>query len=161
MLFRTHVTFTIFVTLLIMHYYNVNNQLWFFSIAILTTAMVDIDTPLSKVGSKTKLLSLVTNVILNHRGVLHSITLPLTIYLILSVFGLSASVGVPFLVGYISHLILDAFTVRGIMPFFPIKKRINGFIKTGSLFETTLLVALILLIFLYFVFRNENITSIF
>jgi len=49
----------------------------------------------------------------------------------------------PIIVGYISHLIGDAITKEGIMPFYPFSGfRIKGFIRTGGLIEQILFIAL-------------------
>lgn len=41
----------------------------------------------------------------------------------------------PFCVGFLSHLALDAFTPMGIWPFWPLGFRIKGPIRTGKIFD--------------------------
>ena len=49
-----------------------------------------------------------------------------------------------FFLGYGVHLLADSFTVQGIEPFYPWKMRSAGFIKTGSVVETSIFIFLIL-----------------
>lgn len=53
-----------------------------------------------------------------------------------------------FSIGFISHLIMDALTPAGIMPFWPFTKpKIKGPIKTGGWGEFVVMIALLFIIF--------------
>jgi len=57
---------------------------------------------------------------LKHRGIMHSLTVPLLIYLVYFAL-LRNNLILPFVVGYVSHLLLDMLTPIGVplfMPFF-------------------------------------------
>ena len=85
-----------------------------------------------------------------HRKLFHNIWI-LILFLFLGFsFGIffNREVGIIFSIGFISHLIGDSLTHRGIMPLWPIKKpKFNGPVKTGGLEEY--LIVLILLILIY------------
>lgn len=52
-----------------------------------------------------------------------------------------------FLLGYVSHLIADMFTVEGVAPFHPFSEwKINGFITTGSTMENIFVVIIALVL---------------
>ena len=56
---------------------------------------------------------------LKHRGIMHSLTVPLLIYLVYFAF-MRNNLILPFVVGYISHLLLDMLTPMGVPLFMPI-----------------------------------------
>lgn len=88
--------------------------------------------------------------ILNHRGLLHSITglvfLSAGLYLITKSLNLKI-IGFCFIIGYLSHLFLDSFTPTGVR-LLPGLKKYKGTIKTGGLQEK--LVSIIIWVFLIF-----------
>ena len=49
-----------------------------------------------------------------------------------------------FFLGYGLHLFVDSFTIRGIKPFYPLKKKCSGKIKTGGRIEVSLFVFFLL-----------------
>jgi inner membrane protein len=121
----------------------------------------DIDTKQSKVSHKHKVISFFSRLFLTHRGFTHSA-------LCMALFGLvmyfltgfiKGGYGEPlfwgFLVGYGSHLILDAFNPKGIPLLYPWELRFSfGKIKTGGFWEmfVFLLMVLIILVCGYFIF---------
>lgn len=84
-----------------------------------------------------------------HRKLFHNLWV-LVIFLFI---GFSLNVfdregGIIFSIGFVSHLIGDSLTHKGIMPLWPVKKpKFNGPIKTGGLGEY--LIVLLLLILIY------------
>ena len=62
---------------------------------------------------------------------------------ILAVFWPAASLA--FFLGYGLHLFMDSFTKEGIVPFWPYNKRSSGFLRTGSLSETSFFLVLVLI----------------
>jgi inner membrane protein len=86
-----------------------------------------------------------------HRKLLHNIWV-MIIFLFLgfsSGIFFSREVGIIFSIGFISHMIGDSLTHKGIMPLWPIKKpKFNGPIKTGGLGEYLIVLVLLLMIYL-------------
>lgn len=86
----------------------------------------DIDTPTSKMGSKVKPLSWALSKTVGHRGMFHA---PL-LYVVLGVVlwrmePIIRVLGLVFLAGCMSHLILDAMNVQGIPILWPVKSRLS------------------------------------
>ena len=149
MLIRTHLAITLFFILLLLPV--IDAKLVFVGVALLATFIPDIDSRFSTIGQKkiARLLQIFTK----HRGMIHSFTFLLTITLVLVLFFPVVALG--FFLGYASHLFADSFTKEGIAPFWPLKQRTSGFIRTGGYIETIFFVSLILidilaLLFLYF-----------
>jgi len=85
-----------------------------------------------------------------HRKVLHNIWV-LIILLGLGFFiGIFDRIGaIIFSIGFLSHLIADSLTHRGIMPLWPIKKpKFNGPLRTGKLGEYLLIIVLLVSIYI-------------
>ncbi len=153
MIFRTHILFSFFIALFLVKILELKNPVLFIAILCLFGILPDIDYHKSKVGRKAKILSHVINFIFGHRGIFHSVFVPLLFYLFFLLIN-QKILGLAALLGYISHLFLDSFTIAGIKPLYPVyNKKIKGFIKTGSFIETILFfVVLILCVFLLFSF---------
>ena len=87
-----------------------------------------------------------------HRKLFHNVWM-LIIFLFLGfVSGVlfNREVAIIFSIGFLSHLIGDSLTHKGIMPLWPIKKpKFNGPIKTGGIGEY--LIVLVLLIMIYWI----------
>ena len=136
MIFRTHIIFSFFISLVLVKILGLKNPILFTIILCLFGILPDIDSHKSKVGRKTKVLSHAINFIFSHRGLFHSVFIPLLFYLFFLLID-QKILGLAALLGYVSHLFLDSFTIVGIRPLYPIfNKRIKGFIKTGSFIET-------------------------
>lgn len=59
------------------------------------------------------------------------------------------TVAIIFSIGFVSHLIADSMTHKGIMPLWPIEKpKFKGPIKTGSIWEYALMIAMLAVILL-------------
>jgi inner membrane protein len=142
MLFYTHIAFAILISLLTVKYLYLSNKPLFLSLAILFSLLPDIDETKSIIGKKTKPISTLTKSIFSHRGLFHSLLFIIPIYLTLSIF--SELIALAFLIGTSSHIILDAFTIQGITPLYPLKTRITGIVKTNSITEKILLILIIL-----------------
>ncbi len=142
MLFKTHMVFGFLVALLSLKYFQPENQILFAFIVMFAAALPDIDHPQSKVGRKVKIIGY----LFEHRGFFHSFfAIALFTFLI---YGLSGSLlySSAFLIGYASHILADAFSDKGIMPFHPLLKfRLNGFFRTGSAYEYILMVFLVVI----------------
>lgn len=143
MLARTHLVFAILIGLLTFKYFNLNPFLFIFIVS-LTSFLPDIDHPKSKIGRKVKILSYPINFIFGHRKFFHSIFVALgSSFVIWYFFG---NYYIPFLIGFVSHLIGDALTLQGVNFIYPLKElRIKGFITTGGLLENILFFAFLVI----------------
>jgi len=136
MIFRTHILFSFFISLFLVDILKLKNPVLFIIILCLFGILPDVDYYKSKIGRKTKVLSYAINFIFGHRGIFHSVFVPLLFYLFFLLIN-QKILGLAVLLGYISHLFLDSFTIAGIKPLYPFyNKKIKGFIKTGSFIET-------------------------
>lgn len=129
----------------------VNNKILFLPVVLLATLFPDIDNAFSSVGSHKIFRPL--QWIFCHRGVIHSYTLAIVLSVLIAFF--YPVLAFPFFVGYSFHLFLDAFTVKGIQPFWPLKKRASGMISTGgkvenAIFFVMVIVDIALLVKLFF-----------
>lgn len=149
MLARTHLAVSIFFILLF--FSRVEYKLAFVAVALTATLIPDIDSKFSKLGRK-KLFRIV-QFFLKHRGMLHSFSFLIAVTLLLALFFPIIALG--FFLGYALHLFADSFTLEGIRPFYPLKRKVNGKMNSGSRTETLLFflvifVDVMLLSLLYF-----------
>ena len=129
MMFRTHLAFGILIGLLSLKYIEAESTLIFLLITAFFSIFPDIDEKDSKIGRRFKFLSYPIEFIFRHRGLMHTIYLPILIFLIFLLFN-NVNYGFAALLGYLSHLFMDALTKRGIRPLQPLLKfRVKGFIK--------------------------------
>lgn len=127
MTYKTHITAGILTGgFLIMHFPEF--EVYNIAASFIGAIILDIDEPKSYIGRKIKILSHIIKFILDHRGLIHSIPgtfiLSFIFYLIVNFYSLAYSLVLFFLVGCITHLILDLFSDDGVPLFYPfIKKR--------------------------------------
>ncbi len=146
MLLKTHYAILIFFVLLISP--AVEHKLVFVITALIATQIPDIDSRYSKLGHRK--LARILQIFTKHRGIIHSFTFLLSITLVLIL--LFPVLGFGFFLGYGLHLVFDSFTIEGIKPFYPFKKRSYGIIRTGGKIEIILLIVFVLLdIWLFFI----------
>ncbi len=138
MLIRTHLLITFFFILIL--FSSVENKAIFVVIALIATFIPDVDTKFSKLGKKKIFRPL--QFFVNHRGFFHSLIFLGLILLIFSLF--LPIIVIPFAVGYLSHLFADSLTIQGIKPFYPLKTRIKGIIKTGGRLEVIVFVCFLI-----------------
>ena len=146
MLIKTHLSITIFFILLFIN--SVEHKLVFVVVALIATYLPDVDSRYSTLGRKkiNRILQLFTK----HRGMIHSFTFLLTITFFLVLFVPVLAFG--FFLGYGLHLFADSFTLNGIKPFYPWKKRSCGPVRTSRKLETSLLIGFVIFdIALFFV----------
>lgn len=141
MLFKTHLLFSFNILLLYLIISNQNLTITYIILTVLASFLPDIDKTNSKLGRHFKLIGFISR----HRGLFHSIwfaiLLSIPIYIIIEI-----NTAIIFLIIYISHLILDSLTKKGIRPFYPFKLRIKGNIKVGKFKEKILFIFLIILL---------------
>ena len=112
---------------------------------MLSSIFADIDHPDSKLGRFFKPLGC----LFSHRCFFHSLlAIALFSFLAYLAWGKQLII-IAILVGYSSHLILDALNHQGISFFYPLKKlKVKGFLKSGGITDFILLIAFIVLGFL-------------
>jgi|TARA_B100001964_G_scaffold245071_1_gene329681 inner membrane protein len=144
-MYYTHLAFGLLVSLISINFFDINNQIMFILIAVLFSIFPDIDERKSKIGKKYKSASTIINFIFGHRGFFHTIFVPLILFLGFNY--INNEFGIAVLVGYFSHLFMDALTKHGISPLAPlVNRKINGPFKTNSLLEKVLFLVIVLLI---------------
>lgn len=143
----THAVAGVFVGVVLGQVYGLSTPLVLF--AVLGALLPDIDHPASKLGRYFKSLRWFAK----HRGFYHSffaaVLFTILIHLANESIGYPTHYAIAFLLGFVSHLVLDAWTKEGIQPFFPVTIRIKGRRKVGSPLEWVLsfvMVALILVL---------------
>ena len=139
MMFKTHLMFGLFISLILFSYFDLN-PLIFILILVFCSILPDIDHGKSYIGRKLFFISFIINWIFGHRKLIHSVIFATIIaFLIRNFFGLY---WVPFYLGYLSHIFLDALTKQGVYLFYPSDFKIKGFIKTNGVIEKMFLVFL-------------------
>lgn len=76
----------------------------------------------------------------HHRGILHTLFVPIVIYIVYWLVFRNNGI-LPFIAGYISHLLLDMFNPSGVPLFFPLFKRrikMPVVVETGGIFDKAL-----------------------
>ena len=142
MMFKTHLMFSLLISLLIFKYFNLN-PLIFILILVLAGSLPDIDHSKSKIGRKLFFVSFFVNLFFGHRKLIHSIIFASVLSLIIKIaFG---NYWIPFYIGYLSHLFLDSLTKQGLYIFYPSNFKLKGFIKTNGLLEKLFLLILVIL----------------
>ncbi|MEA2036602.1 MAG: metal-dependent hydrolase [Nanoarchaeota archaeon] len=147
MLFGTHLAFGFLISLYLIDFFDIKNQILFIIVLIFFSIFPDIDRSTSKVYKKLKPFSYFA-IIFGHRNIFHTIYLPLLISTIFFIFD-QKLISMAVFIGYSLHLLLDSLTKNGIKWFYPlIQKRVAGPLKTGSFIESGIFAALIILIVL-------------
>ena len=141
MMWKTHIVFGVLCGLLALNIYDAGNLWIFFLLVVLGSLLPDIDERHSKIN---KGLSIVRwlSIFVKHRGIFHSIFIPLLLgSIIWTIFDIVYAL--PLFIGYVSHLVIDSFTKTGINFLHPIAKfRISGFVETGSILETFIFIGI-------------------
>jgi len=142
-MYYTHLAFGLLISLLAFNFLNIENKILFVIIVLFFSLFPDIDETNSKIGRRSKLLSWPINFFLGHRGLIHSIHIPVLLYIIFKIF--NQDIAYAAVIGYLSHLIGDSITKAGIKPLYPLNIKISGFLKTGSLLEKVMFLGIMVL----------------
>ena len=136
MKFFTHLAFGFLVGLLCIDFFNIANQLQFMFFVLLASLFADIDHPDSKLGQWFKPIGW----LFSHRGFFHSL-LAMILFSLIAHFAFHKElITVAVLVGYASHLVIDALNHQGIAFFYPLQSlKLKGFLKVGGFAEYLLL----------------------
>lgn len=137
MMFYTHLAFSFLIGLLATSLLNIKQKILFIFLVCLFGILPDIDSYKSKIGKKIPIISFIINIIFKHRGVFHSIFIPILLFFAFAFLGYYY-IGLAILLGYLSHVFLDTLTPSGIRLLWPFGFRIKGFIKTNSFLEKIL-----------------------
>lgn len=115
-------------------------------VSAVSALVPDLDIEDSKLGRKAGLVSKGISRAFGHRGFFHTPILYIVIYILMNMF-LPTFLSMGFLVGTMSHLILDSFNYKGIMWLYPLTKRHYHIasIKTRGFGETMFLIAMVAL----------------
>ncbi|WP_169525116.1 metal-dependent hydrolase [Pseudalkalibacillus hwajinpoensis] len=127
----------------------------YYGACLLGSLLPDICHPGSWTGRRAKVLSKGISRFFGHRTITHSILFVVLIYWLTSTFTFQYDelIQTGLLIGIVSHLILDAMTVRGIQLFYPITLRVRFpvYMKTASkaegIISSILVVSAIFLIY--------------
>jgi len=146
MIWRTHLAFGFLSGLLLMPFINMGNKYIFFGVVLIGALLPDIDSPNSKISSKIPIIPRLLNIFTKHRGILHTLLFAFIISGVVWLF-VSYIYAAALLIGYISHLVIDGFTMAGINFLHPVVKlHLSGFIETGTFSEILLFILFLVLI---------------
>ena len=124
---------------------DINNKVLFIIAVMISSLFADIDHERSFLGRKLGLIAKIINFIFGHRGFIHSLLFALILYFIVRSY-LNIELVYGIVLGFAGHLILDSLTVEGIRPFYPLKLRVKGFIRTSGLAEKLIKLCIFVLI---------------
>lgn len=150
MLVRTHILFALLCAVVYLKWFPRPNTLIFVMIVLAATLLPDLDEKQSTLGRRLKPVSWTLQFFLGHRGIWHSLWIPLILYLILLVYMKNYAMAV--VVGYVAHLIADSLTKEGINFLYPLQFHVRGFIRTGSVLEQVFAVGCVVAL-AYLIFR--------
>ena len=148
-MYRTHLIFGILMGLVFLDSFNIPSPWLFMFVVMIGSSFPDIDLHKSKIGGLMKPISKIINMFFGHRGMIHSLFMAFVMYFLFWMF-FDLNYAAAIFIGYSSHLFLDAFTPKGISPFWPLKTKLNGIIKSEGILEIGLfflfLVAMLLIL---------------
>ena len=151
---RTHLAIVVLAVLLFLaHIPSAVEKVIFVAVALISTALPDIDTGFSTIGKMQP--GKIVQFFARHRGVFHSLTFCILVSVVLAAF--IPILSLPFFLGYGLHLFADSFTIEGIKPFWPLRAVSSWKIRTGRLTETTLFVFFLFADALMFFFMIKSI----
>ena len=140
MMFKTHLIVGFLIGLILSQTFKHSNEIIFALFVMLAAVFPDIDSVKSKVGR-----NFLIGYLFKHTGIFHSVffagLITLFIYYLTNYIFAFA-----FLIGYLSHIMMDAFTVAGVAFLYPLSKiKVRGIIRTGKFGEKMLFLILIVL----------------
>tara|TARA_Y100000034_G_C6877325_1_gene401456 strand:- start:1320 stop:1769 length:450 start_codon:yes stop_codon:yes gene_type:complete len=139
MKFNTHLLIGLMVVLFFLPV--VENKVIFIIVTLVASALPDIDTGFSTFGQSK--LARPLQLFVAHRGIIHSFTMCVALSVVLAVIWPVSAFG--FFMGYSFHLLADSFTVEGIRPFWPLKRKAEGVMRVGGVIEKGIFYGLVLI----------------
>lgn len=137
MILLTHLSLGLLTGLLMLKLTFIPVNHFVFLVAMLIGSILpDIDTATSFIGSKLRIVSL----FFKHRGAIHSFTILVACTILFYILTTNAFYSLAFASGYLSHLLLDSLTPKGVLWLWPSKKRVRGVFRTAGLFDFLFLV---------------------
>lgn len=129
MMYKTHLAFGFLLGYIAMQFLQPANQILFIGLALLGSLLPDIDHPRSKLGSKIKIIGW----LFEHRGFWHGLFPVVILFLFIP---LQKVYMTPLIIGYVSHIVIDALNPKGVMLLHPLTKiKLRGWIDTGGVLE--------------------------
>ncbi len=148
MLGRTHLAIGLLTASVIEPYMFVMNKSIYYLLVGIGSILPDIDHKGSTINRILPLTHYAANWI-THRGIFHTIFMPILFWLILWNLTLHFY-GWWLLIGYLTHLVADSFTKLGVNWLYPLsKQKLCGFMETGTWIETVLFLSICILFFIY------------
>lgn len=145
MMFKTHLAFAFLIGLMFLNFFSFEfNKYLFLFIVLISSAIPDIDLSGSKIGRKAAIFSMIINFFFGHRGFIHSLLFVLILFFAFIFLKLEI-IGMSLFLGFFSHLFLDSLSKEGIMFFYPLKFKVNGFVKTNGIMENIMLFGFLVL----------------
>ncbi len=143
MMWHTHLAFGLLFGILAMQYFNHGNAAIFLFFVLVGSLIPDVDSKESKINQKLGITKVFAA--MGHRGICHTIWFAAIIgggvYLLWS-----KVIGTALFIGMFSHLFADSLTMAGVDYLHPFATwHHRGFIQTGKIGETIVLVMVLLL----------------
>ena len=152
MTYKTHFVGGVCATALTSVVMPVENMVVVSAVSAFSALLPDIDIEGSKVNNKAGIVGKGVSSVFNHRGFIHTPILYIVLYMLMSIV-LPKAVCLGFLIGTLSHLVLDTFNYKGIMWLYPFTKKHYHIasIKTRTFGETAFMVAMIIVTAILFI----------
>ena len=139
MRFKTHLAIAAAIALALVE--QVNYKWVFVPVLLISSFLPDIDSSHSFIGHKWYFRPL--QFFVRHRGFFHSFSFCIFLSLVFALFLPAAAL--PFFLGYGSHLLIDSFSIEGIQPYWPLKMKLQGKLKTGGRIEDAIFIIFIII----------------
>lgn len=136
---RTHLALIVLLILILAPF--MSHPIVFGIFALAASLIPDMDSENSLVGRYRVLR--IFQIFTKHRGMIHSLSFCILISVLLALF--IPVLAFPVYLGYAVHLLADSITLEGIQPFWPLKRRSDGWIRTNSSVEHAIFLTLVLL----------------
>lgn len=140
---------------------DANPATWFLGLVLCLfgSLLPDIDHPQSSVGSKVKFISYPLSLVFGHRGITHSLlAIALIVWGLYELLYIQSQsfyvyLAAPVLLGYLSHVIIDAFSPARVRLMYPSQKRYGLALYDGALSQLLVYVSILSLsVWYYFAF---------
>jgi len=140
----THLLIGFYIGLLFVGSMPLFASILFMASMLLGSLAPDLDHQGSKLGKRLKPLSSLLS-LAGHRTILHAIWVPAILYM-MYVWHWHSFMLIAFIIGYVSHIVADGFTKKGINFIHPFQHlRLQGFVETGGILEWLLFWGIFLL----------------
>ncbi|MEM4263914.1 MAG: metal-dependent hydrolase [Candidatus Woesearchaeota archaeon] len=144
MMAKTHVAFGLLFGLASLYFVSAGNKFIFLGLAVFASLLPDFDHEDSYINNKLRIFRPVSY-FFKHRGIFHTIWIPLAIWLVLWL-GFGNRYGSAIFIGYFAHLFSDGLTKNGVNMIHPLSQvRFQGFIQTGGVFEIVVFIFILAL----------------